>query len=222
VFQIDVYLRPTPVIDCGSTSIKETAKQLTEGQQNISDKAKSIFYFVRDRIKYNFYVPSDKRDYYRASRTLEVGEGFCIQKAILHVALSRAIGIPARLHLAAIRSHHVPTKLKELMGGDLFPTHGYAELFIGGKWLRVTPAFDLETCQKNRFVPVEFDGIHDAMLPPYDPSGEPHFEYVQDHGYYDDLPFKKVMSLRVKYLGSDFFERIRQSIELINGDSVKG
>lgn len=219
--KISVYLKPTPVIDYDSASIKETAKRLTEKQQEVKDKAKSLFYFVRDSIKYNFYVPCDKPDYYKASRTLEIGEGFCIQKAILLAALARAIDIPARLHLAAIRNHLVPIRLKELIGGDLFPTHGYNGLFIEGKWRKVVPAFDLEMCRHSRSSPVEFDGMHDALLPPYDVTGKPHFEYVQDFGYYDDLPFNKVIALRTKYFGSDFFKRLNQLIESTKSNDIK-
>ncbi|MCK4331944.1 MAG: transglutaminase domain-containing protein, partial [Dehalococcoidia bacterium] len=138
------YLRPTPTFDCDNDSIKGKAQNLTKGQEKVADKAKSLFYFVRDEIKYNIYVLSDLPEYYRASRILEVGEGFCIQKAVLLATLARAVSIPTRLHLAAIRNHLTPDKLKELMGTNLFPSHGYAELYIEGKWVKATPAFDLK------------------------------------------------------------------------------
>ena len=123
--QMDIYLRPTPSIDCDNILIKKTALKLVEHQSKIPDKAKSLFYFVRDTIIYNLYVPSDKIEYFKASRILEMREGFCIQKAVLLTALARAVGIPARIHLSSIRNHLTPAKLKELMRGNLFPTHGY-------------------------------------------------------------------------------------------------
>jgi len=207
------YLRPTPAIDCDNELIREKARNLTEGYQEVADKAKSLFYFVRDGIKYNLYVPSDRPEYFRASTTLERGDGFCIQKAVLTAALARAVGIPARLHLAAIRNHLAPDKVKELLGADLFPTHGYNELYIEGTWVKVAPTFNLKMCQKTRTIPVEFDGKNDAVLPSHNLDGKPHIEYVQDHGYYDDLPFDKIINLRIQTLGADIFQRLRQAIE---------
>ncbi len=207
------YLRPTPTFDCDNESIKGKAKDLSAGQEKVADKAKSLFYFVRDEIKYNIYVLSDLPEYYRASRVLEVGEGFCIQKAVLLATLARAVGIPARLHLAAIRNHLMPDKLKELTGTNLFPSHGYAELYIEGKWVKATPAFDLKMCQKNRISPVEFDGKNDAMFHSHNLDGKLHIEYIQDRGHFDDLPFDTITNLRIQALGADIFQRLRQAIE---------
>jgi len=211
--QIEKYLRPTPTFDCDNESIKGKAQDLSAGQEKVADKAKSLFYFVRDEIKYNIYVLSDLPEYYRASRVLEVGEGFCIQKAVLLATLARAVGIPARLHLAAIRNHLMPDKLKELMGTNLFPSHGYAELYIEGKWVKATPAFDLKMCQQNRISPVEFDGKNDAIFHSHNLDGKLHIEYIQDRGHFDDLPFDTITNLRIQALGADIFQRLRQAIE---------
>ena len=210
---MDIYLRPTAVIDCDNKLIRDKAQELVKGQQGVPDRAKSLFYFVRDEIKYNLFVRSDKPEYYKASRTLQEGEGFCVQKAILFVALARALGLPARLHIAAIRNHQVPDKVKQLMGGNLFPTHGYAEIYIDDRWVKVAPTFDRRTCEKNRLPTVEFDGMHDAILPACIQNGEPYIEYVEDRGHYDDLPFDKIVAWRLEALGSDFFERMNQAIE---------
>jgi len=206
------YLRSTSTIDCDSAVIREKAQGLTRGRQEVWDKARSLFHFVRDEIRYNFYAPSDKPEYYRASRILETREGFCIQKAVLLAALARAMGIPARLHLAAIRNHLAPAKLRKLMRGNVFPTHGYDELHIEGHWIKAAPTFDLKMCQDNRFTPVEFDGRHDAVLPAFNPDGKPHIEYVDDLGYYEDLPFENIIAWRLEALGPDFFERMRQAV----------
>jgi transglutaminase-like putative cysteine protease len=212
--QMAIYLRPTSTIDCDNIVIKEKAFELVKGHQEVVDMAKTLFYFVRDEIQYNLYVPNDKPEYYRASEVLKSGEGFCAQKAVLLAALARSVYIPSRLHIAAIRNHLVPIKVKELLGGDLFPTHCYNELYVGRRWIKAAPTFDLRMCQKNRLIPVDFDGRHDAILPSYDQEGRPHIEYVQDHGYYDDLPFEKMIAWRMEILGADGFGRIRHAIEL--------
>lgn len=216
--EMDIYLRPTPIIDCDNVSITQKAQELVDGKQEIPDKAKGLFYFVRDEIKYNLFVPSNKPEYFKASQTLKTGEGFCIQKAILLAALARVVGIPARLHIAAIRNHIAPEKLRALMRGNVFPTHGYNELYIEERWVKVAPTFDLKMCQQNRFIAVEFDGRHDAILPSHNLDGKPHIEYMNDRGHYEDLPFENMIKWRMETCGADFFERMNQVIELRKRD----
>ena len=210
--RMDRYLRPTPTIDCDTESVKEKAQNLTKGQEEVIEKAKSLFYFVRDEIKYNPYVLIDRIEYYRASRILDIGEGFCIQKAVLLAALTRAVGIPARLRFADIRNHLLPDKLRELAGTNLL-LHGYNDLYIEGKWTKSTPTFDLKTCQENRIIPVEFDGKRDATFHSHNLDGKLHIEYVQDHGHYDELPFDKITNLGLQAFDADFLERMREEIE---------
>ena len=207
------YLRSTDTIDCDNESIKAKAQSLTRGQEGNIAKAKNLFYFVRDEIKYNLYVHTDRPEHYRASTTLERGNGFCVQKAVLLAALARSVGIPARLHIVAIRNQLIPPKVKQLMGGDLFPAHGYDELYINDKWVKATAAFDIQMCQQNRLIPVEFDGESDAVFHSHNLDGKPHIEYVKDHGHYDDLPFEMITNLRIEALGADIFDRLRNMIE---------
>jgi hypothetical protein len=47
----------------------------------------------------------------------------------------------------------------EQLGTNVFPFHGYAELYLGGKWVKATPAFDLKMCEKNRIIPVELGRV---------------------------------------------------------------
>ena len=210
------FLRPTSAIDCDNDSIREKARQLTKVREGAVDKAKSLFYFVRDEIRYNFYVLSDFLEDHRASATLARGQGICVQKAILLAALSRAVGIPTRLRFAVIRNPLASDKIKGILGGDLFVSHGYDELYIEGRWVKAAPIFDREMCQENRLVLVEFDGINDALLPSHNQDGEAHIEYVQDRGFYDDLPLDEVINWRIQGYGPGYYERLRQVIEARN------
>jgi transglutaminase-like putative cysteine protease len=205
--QVEKYLRSTPTIDCGIKSIKEKAEDLTKGQEEVIDKAKSLFYFVRDEVKYNPYLFTKLLEEYRASATLNREKGFCIQKSVLLAALARSVGIPARLRFADIRNHILPEQLAKLNATDLITYHGYNELYIEGKWVKATIAFDLATCQKNRLIPVEFDGEHDAIFHSHNLDGKLHIEYVQDHGHYDDLPLDKLIAANIQVYGPNYFER---------------
>ena len=196
------FLEPTSYIDCDAPSVKEKAQSIIQEITGQRDKAIKIFYAVRDGIKYTIYGKRSLPEHFRASFILSAGEGYCVQKAVLLVALARAASIPARLRLAAIRSHLVPKKMLEKRGTNLFPCHGYADLYIEGSWVKVTPTFDLKSCVDAGLRPVDFDGEHDALLPSTTLDGRPHIEYVEDRGFFEEVPFDAIMkaSLRHKYV----------------------
>jgi transglutaminase-like putative cysteine protease len=210
---IERYLRSSPTIDSDNDSIKQKAVALTKSEQTAADKAKRLFYWVRDIIKYNPLVPLEIFVDYRASKTLKRGEGFCVEKAAVLAALARAVGIPARLHLADIRNHLVSDRLREVMGTNLFSYHGYTELYISGKWVKVTPAFDLKMCQANRIVPVEFDGKNDAIFHSHNLDGKLHIEYVADHGCREDVPVGEIFAAWEQHYGLNAQERLNHFIE---------
>jgi transglutaminase-like putative cysteine protease len=183
-------LSPTFFIDSDNPAIKDVVRKLTSEPEGDIPKAVRLFYFVRDQIRYNPYTPRFLPEHFRASTTLERGEGFCVQKAALLAALSRAAKIPARLGFAVLRNHCLPERLSALLIGDEIPDHGYAELYLEGKWVKATPAFDGYTSGRNRMVPVKFDGIHHALLPSLTVEGKLHIEYLSFRGEYDDIPFE--------------------------------
>ena len=185
------YLKPTYFIDYDSSSFSLISKKIEAS--DIYEKAGAVFKFVRDRIIYNPYSPFHLPEHYPASRTLERGEGFCVQKAVLLVALARAHGIPARLVFADIRNHLIPPKLWNVFRTNIFPYHGYNELYIDGRWVKVTPTFDMGMCKRLNLRPVEFDGHNPAIFHSHDLNGHLHIEYVTDHGNFPDLPFEKLM-----------------------------
>ena len=206
------YLEPTPIIDCHHKAIQEKAHKLEEGEEGIVEKASSLFYFVRDEIKYNPYLPRYLPEHFRASNTLARTEGFCVQKAVLLIALSRAIGIPARLGFAVIKNHLLPEKVAEMLITNVLPDHGYAELYLKGKWVKATPTFDLEMCKKNRIIPVEFDGKNDTRFHSRTQDGKLHIEYLLERGSYEDVPLNEIRKwlapvlkpeARIKILGND-------------------
>jgi transglutaminase-like putative cysteine protease len=188
------YLKSTAAIDSDQPSIKEKAQNIIKGKREDADKAKSLFYWVRDEIKYNPFLTIEFCENFRASETLERKQGFCIEKAAVLAAFARAVGIPARLHFADIRNYLVSDKLLKVMGTNLFSYHGYAELYINGKWVKATPAFDLKMCRKNRIIPVEFDAENDAILHSHNLDGKLHIKYVRDRGYREDVSVDEILA----------------------------
>ena len=196
------YLGPSFFIDCDSAPISEKSGELTANIKEPREKAIRIFYFVRDDIRYNVYSPRTADHDFKASHVLARGEGYCVQKALLLVALARAAGIPARLRFAEIRIHHTAKSIAEKRGSNVFPYHGLTDLYIESHWIKVTPTYDQGYCSKVGIAPVEFDGKTDALLPLCTLDGRLNIEYVQDRGFFDDLPLDEIRKASVswKYL----------------------
>jgi transglutaminase-like putative cysteine protease len=210
---IEEYLKPTATIDCGSQLIRENAWNLTKGANDTPAKTRNLFYWVRDEIKYNPLVPLEILESYRASETVRRGEGFCVEKAAVLAALARAVGIPARLHFADIRNHLTSSRLLEVMKTNLFSYHGYSELYIHGRWVKATPAFDLNMCQEKRIIPVEFDGQHHALLHSRNSDGKLHIEYVKDHGHSIDVPIEEILAAWMQHYGVAAQERLTRVLK---------
>lgn len=184
-----IYLKPTETINSGDPDIQYTAATLTQNCLTDAEKARALFHFVRDEIHYNVYMISTFIDDFRASVVLSRKKGYCVQKAVLFAALLRCCGIPSRLAFARIRNHRAPLELKEQIGIDYLPSHGYAQLFLRGKWISATPAFDKELCAKIHVPACDFDGENDALLSATDLSGNPYIEYLEKYEPEADLPF---------------------------------
>ena len=187
------YLTPTPIIDCDNQQIIEYAHSLTRLTSYPVENAVSLYYAVRDDIRYDPYNVRLDQDHLKASYTLQVRRGFCVPKAVLLAAASRAIGIPSRLGFANVRNHLTTARLRESMGTDLFVSHGYAELFLNGRWVKATPAFNRSLCERFNVKPLAFDGVNDAVFQAYDENGNKHMEYVRDHGAYADVPLSDIV-----------------------------
>ena len=201
--KLEIYLRPTSTIDSDNEKIREKARLITLGSSNEREKAVKLFYFVRDSISYSVYMVSVFIEDFVASRVLEWGKGYCVQKAVLLTALARASGIPSRMAFARIRNHRVPEKVVKMVGSNVFPRHGYNQFFIEGRWISVAATFDKKLCDNHGLTTVEFDGIHDAILPSRDLYGNPYIEYLEKFGSWADLPFDWVYQAVSKNVGTE-------------------
>jgi Transglutaminase-like enzymes, putative cysteine proteases len=198
---MEEYLKSSYFMDYDSLLVKDRAEELVRSTDHGLERAKRVFYFVRDEIRYNPYLFSFDAEEFIASKTLNRGEGYCVQKAVLLSTLARAVGIPSRLGFATIRNNLTPEKLVKLMGTNLFVCHGYSELFLEGRWVKATPAFDSKMCQKIGVPAVEFDGRRNAILPEYNKKGELYIEYIRYHGSYSDLPLKRIVEIGMEAYG---------------------
>jgi transglutaminase-like putative cysteine protease len=187
----DAFLAPGRYVDSDHPAVRKFAAAHARGESDI-ERAVSLYYAVRDGIKYNPFLDFSQDAAYRASSTLERGEGFCVGKSALLAASCRAVGIPARVGFADVKNHLTTPRLRERMGTDLFIYHGYAELLLEGKWIKATPVFNSELCQRFRVKPLEFDGREDSIFHAFDADDRRHMEYVKDHGSFADVPAERI------------------------------
>ena len=185
------YRAPGDLINSNHPKILSYARQVA-GEGSDRDKALRLYYAVRDRLRYDPYNTAMKRAAYRASTTLDAGHGYCVNKAGLMAAVCRAVGIPARVGYADVRNHMTTKRLSELMGSDTFYYHGYTEVWLDGRWLKATPAFNKELTEKFDLRPLEWDAATDSIYHPFDLSGRRHMEYLGYRGLFADIPFDEI------------------------------
>jgi len=185
---LERYVQPGIYVDSDNPAVIEFARNETAGLDDPREIAVRLYYAVRDGIRYDPYRMELSVEGLKASRCLELGYGFCVPKAALLAAAARVRGVPARLGYADVRNHLTSERLQTMLGTDLFAFHGYTDLWLDGRWVKATPAFNLTLCEKARIHPLDFDGLEDSILQPFDLSGRRHMEYVHDRGTYADLP----------------------------------
>jgi transglutaminase-like putative cysteine protease len=195
-------LAPSTAFDHDAAAVRDWARSVTAGADGPVDRARALFADVRDRIRYDPYRLDLAPEAFTASTVLASPSNWCVPKAILLTAGARAAGIPARIGFADVRNHLSSEKLQARMGTDLFVFHGYAALFLDGRWLKASPAFNAELCERFGVPALDFDGRGDALLHAYDGSGRRHMEYVADHGTWTAVPFDEMFAaFRANYGG---------------------
>ena len=183
-------LAPTALIDSDHPAVIEFARRA--GGANARDHAVALYYAVRDGFRYDPYRVDLTPGGMRASSVLERGIGWCVTKAALLAAAARACGIPARVGYADVRNHLSTERMRRMLQTDLFIWHGYTELWLDGAWVKATPAFNVELCERFGLVALDWDGRADSLYHPFDRAGRQHMEYVHQRGSFDDMPLARI------------------------------
>ncbi len=204
------YLEPTAVIDSDHPVVKDYAARAADGAKDPVERAIKLYLAVRDGIRYDPYYPFWLPEYYRASYVISRGRGFCVPKASLLCALGRACAIPSRVGFATVRNHLATRQLLEFLGTDLFVYHGFVEFFLENKWVKCTPAFNRELCQRHNVEPLEFDGRNDSVFQPYNSEKRRSMEYLDFTGPFADIPVAAILESWKKTYGEDFIEKSKK------------
>ncbi|GAA6154004.1 transglutaminase-like domain-containing protein [Pseudoteredinibacter isoporae] len=192
------YLQATEFIESNHPDVLAFVDQHMSGEDELS-KVLSLYYAVRDQIFYDPFTADLKEQGFKASHLLEVQRGWCVPKAILLAACCRAIGVPARLGFADVTNHLSTEKMRQAMETDVFYWHGYTSIYLQGKWVKATPAFNIELCTKFGLKPLEFNGVDDSLYHEFDQAGNRHMEYLNERGEYADLPYDELIADFHKY-----------------------
>jgi len=183
------FLAAGEFVDSSAPQVIAFTKDATQGERDADAAILRLYTAVRDGIIYDPYVSLSDPANYRASSVLAAGRGFCIGKSALLAAGARAIGVPARVGYADVRNHLTSRRLYDLVKTDTFMWHSYTELYLSGRWVKATPAFDRALCERAGLKPLDFDGQTDSLFQPFDQAGRRHMEYLRDRGTFADVPF---------------------------------
>ncbi len=193
------YIKPTFFINSDSSEIETFVnKNISQIDDEIT-KAVKLYYAVRDGYYYDPYYLDFKKKSMQAGYLVNRKKGYCIEKAIILAACFRNVGLPARLGFANVRNHIGTERLEKFLGSNLLVFHGYTEVFLEGKWVKATPAFNKQLCEKLNVEPLEFDGKIDSVLQEYDKSGGKYMVYEHYYGEFSDLPYDLMMSEMKKH-----------------------
>ena len=171
------YLRPARFVESDAPAIVDFARAHAGNAHSPIDAAVRLYYAVRDTVLYDPYQAFARHETYSGRVALERGRGFCVAKAALLAACARAVQIPARLGFADVRNHLATPRLIEMNGGDVFRWHAYTDLWLDGRFVKATPAFNLSMCERFGVMPLEFDGRNDSIFHPYDRNDRRRMEY---------------------------------------------
>ena len=198
------YLKSTYFVESQHKEIIAYTKKNISKTDTKIEQIISLYYAVRDGFLYNPYHLILKAEAFKASFMLTKNYGNCVEKACLLAACARHIGVPSRFGFAIVRNHIGTEKIEALLKTNLLVFHGYNEFFLNGKWIKATPAFNKELCEKLGVAPLEFDGKTDSIFQEYDRKGGDFMEYVHEYGIFDDFPFEMFASEIRKHYGHLF------------------
>lgn len=172
--ELSKYLEVTPFCDYKHPIIRDIAQEVIGNCGDDEEKAKRVFYYARDRIRFAFMGSGIAT---KASVTAGIEYGDCGTKTNFHIALLRAAGIPARMGgiMAEI------SVLKGMIPGFLYfivekareDFHFWPECYLHGKWIACEGLFDRDLYEgalregllRKQLIPsIDWDGKSSLVL----------------------------------------------------------
>lgn len=167
--------------------------------------ATGLYYKVRDTFLYDPYHLDLTASGLTASHVLSKKRAWCVEKSSVLAAAARKFGIPSRLGYAIVTNHIGVEKLVYYLRREEIVFHGFVELFIDGKWVKCTPAFDQRICRISGVSPLDWDGENDSLFQEFD-HGRKFMEYKHFYGVFDEVPME-LMNAEMKKYYPHLFEK---------------
>ena len=126
------YVNATKLCDSDNPWLCTIAEEVVRDASTPEEKALSIFYHVRDAVRFSLAYSRSS-----ASRTLKRGYGECGSKTNAQVALLRAVGIPARFRWVQARSQVLHHLIADFVYRNMPPvaSHFWCECVLSGEWV---------------------------------------------------------------------------------------
>lgn len=164
------YLAATKLCDVDNPWLRRVAEGIVRDARTPEEKALSIFYHVRDAVRFSLAYSRSS-----ASQTLERAYGECGNKTNAQAALLRAVGIPARFRWVQARSQVLHHLIADFVYRNMPPvaSHFWCECFLNGSWVSCEsmldkPLYDgmlLQGLITSELVPtIDWDGHTDLVL----------------------------------------------------------
>ncbi|MCX2743100.1 transglutaminase-like domain-containing protein [Mangrovivirga sp. M17] len=197
--ELSQYTKPSKYIDSDHPEVVRFMETHTAGISDTKEKLIALYYAVRDGFRYDPYRLDFSEEAIKASHITSRNYGYCIEKSNLFTAAVRAMDVPARMGFAIVTNHIGTEKLEKILKTNKLVFHGYSEIYFNNRWIKVTPVFNKELCQKLDVEPLEFDGEHDAVFQEYSNKGGRFMEYLHDYGTFQDIPYQLMISELAKH-----------------------
>lgn len=188
------YTASTYYFDYETDEIQNIIGEFNIDSLTSKEKAKQLYLKIRDGWRYDPYHITITKEGFKASKTAKKNSGHCLDKSILLIACLRGLGIPARIHLAKVKNHIGVERLIEKFGTNELTPHGMINVYINGKWLKASPAFNISLCRKCNVAPLEFNGEQDSVFQEYNNEGAEFMKYLEDYGHFMDVPYDFIIN----------------------------
>ena len=186
------YLCETPFLDFQHGSFDAFIAGI---DTNLPEKEKAIalYFLVRDAFLYDPYHLDLTHEGLKASNVLSKKRSWCVEKSSVLAACLRKVGIPSRLGYAIVTNHIGVEKLTHYLRRDEIVFHGFVDVYLNGKWVKCTPAFDQRICRVSGVTPLDWDGETDSLFQEYDQEKK-FMEYKHFYGTFSDVPIELMNS----------------------------
>ncbi len=184
----ELFLKPTAFLDYNHPVFDHFFDSIPS---DFSSKEIAVWLYnqIRDGFLYDPYHLNLQSDALQASSIFSKKRAWCVEKSIVLAALARKMNIPSKLGFAIVTNHIGVERLTEYLKRPEIVFHGYVSLFLDGKWVKCTPAFDKRICRISEVEPLEFDAENDSLFQSF-VKDKQFMEYNHFYGEFDDLPIQ--------------------------------